>query len=54
MSKYGINPDEIGHEAKPMREYKPGPNIKNQLCPRDGHYCEQPNCENCMFEESQS
>lgn len=29
MSKYGINLDETGHEAKPMREYKPGPNIKN-------------------------
>ena len=51
MSKY-INPDETGREHRPPREKKPQPLVKNGYCPRDGHYCEQPNCENCMFESS--
>jgi len=49
MSKY-INRDDPGHEQKPKKRFKVRPQVKNLHCPRDGHYCEQPNCENCMFE----
>lgn len=49
MSKY-LNPETQGHEPRPKPVKKQRPAVKNMLCPRDGHYCEQPNCENCMFE----
>ena len=49
MSRY-LNPDEPGFEEKDKERRQPRPSVKNTLCPRDGHYCEQPNCENCMFE----
>ena len=49
MSKY-LNPDEIGHENKNIVEKQGRPLVKNLYCPRDGHYCEQPDCDNCMFE----
>ena len=49
MSKY-LNPETQGHEQRPKPVKTQRPAVKNMLCPRDGHYCEQPNCENCMFE----
>lgn len=49
MNKY-LNPDEPGHDKLDGRYRIKRPQVKNQRCPRDGHYCEQPNCENCMFE----
>lgn len=46
-----ITPDLRGHEApNPVDpEYKQS--VKNTACPIDGHYCEQPSCENCNFEK---
>ena len=49
MSKY-LNKDETGREQPNGKIWKSRPVVKNLYCPRDGHYCEQPNCENCMFE----
>ena len=49
MSKY-LNRDEPGREAKNKKARLPRQTVKNLYCPKDGHYCEQPNCENCMFE----
>ena len=45
-----LNPEEPGKDKRPKREIKVRPQVKQQYCPRDGHYCEQPNCENCMYE----
>lgn len=50
MSKY-LNPDEPGKEVAADPEYKERPLVKNLYCPHDGHYCEQPSCENCNFEK---
>ena len=49
MKKY-LNPDETGREKYPKMKKLGRPPVKNTLCPRDGHYCEQPKCENCMME----
>ena len=45
-----LNRDETGAERRPMPIYRPQQPIKNCYCPRDGHYCEHPDCDNCMFE----
>ena len=45
-----MNPDEPGRENPNATRFKPQQPIKNLYCPRDGHYCEQPDCSNCMFE----
>lgn len=45
-----ISPDATGSELKPRLKLHERPQVKNLYCPRDGHYCEQPNCENCMNE----
>lgn len=50
MSKY-LNPETQGYEQRPPKKKESRPQVKNLLCPRDGHYCEQPNCENCKYEE---
>ena len=49
MARY-INPEYPGNEKRPRKVPHERPQVKNLYCPRDGHYCEQPNCENCMFE----
>ena len=46
-----LNPDEPGREKGNIEEWKPQQPIKNLYCPIDGHYCEQPQCENCNFEK---
>ena len=46
-----IDHEEKGREEFPMPEWKRRPLVKNLYCPRDGHYCEQPNCDNCMLEQ---
>lgn len=46
--------DDAGSErgGRGQRRPKPGPPlVKNLNCPYDGHYCEQPACENCQFEK---
>lgn len=50
MRKY-LNPEEPGYERGDPRDEQPRPHVKQMYCPRDGHYCEQPSCENCKFEE---
>ena len=52
MSGKSIDRDEPGYEMlkeKKVHVYPRG--IKNLYCPYDGHYCEQPSCENCNFEK---
>lgn len=55
MSKY-IDPNNPGHEDARDKsigwrgEGRPL-GIKVEECPVDGHYCEQPQCENCNFEK---
>lgn len=47
-----LNPEEPGKEIIEDRRVIWGPlGIKNTYCPYDGHYCEQPECENCQFEK---
>lgn len=46
-----IDPEEKGREDWPEVTWKQRPRVKNLYCPRDGHYCEQPNCDNCMLEQ---
>ena len=46
-----LNPDEPGKEGEDIKEWMPRPRVKNLYCPVDGHYCEQPSCENCNFEK---
>lgn len=51
MSGRYIDPEATGYEPQvdnKKRYYPRG--VKNLYCPVDGHYCEQPNCENCNFE----
>lgn len=54
MSHY-LDRDEAGHEKPNYPDTgwrKPGPPcVKNKKCPIDGHYCEQPHCENCQYEK---
>lgn len=50
MSRY-LDNNEPGFE-RPVKEVKKErPNVKNLYCPVDGHYCEQPQCENCNYEK---
>lgn len=50
MEERYLDPDATGYEAPNKVIYKTRDLIKNQYCPIDGHYCEQPSCENCQFE----
>lgn len=52
MSKY-LNNNEPGYEKPVKEEFLDRPAVKNLYCPVDGHYCEQPQCENCNFEKMQ-
>ena len=52
MSKY-LNNNEPGYEKPDKENEKTRPAVKNLYCPIDGHYCEQPQCENCNFEKMQ-
>jgi len=45
-----IDPDAVGHENRNKKEPHVRPQVKNLYCPRDGHYCEQLDCGNCMGE----
>ena len=45
-----ISPDMPGSEPRPQKKYHDRPQVNNLYCPRDGHYCEQPDCGNCMGE----
>ena len=47
-----LNPEEPGRQAPNIKEWMPPQPIKNLYCPIDGHYCEQPGCENCNFEKN--
>lgn len=49
MNEY-IDPERAGKEARNKEEPHRRPRIKNQYCPIDGHYCEQPQCDNCNYE----
>lgn len=49
MRKY-LNPDESGHEKRNTRRAKERDLVDQLYCPRDGHYCEQHDCGNCMAE----
>ena len=49
MSKY-LNPEAGGTEKKNKRKPHERPEVKQMYCPRDGHYCEQPSCADCMAE----
>jgi len=51
MGKY-LNPEEVGHEPKKHRIPAERDQVSQRYCPRDGHYCEQPDCGNCMAESS--
>ena len=53
MRKY-INPDEPGREQKNKKVWHQRDQVDNLYCPRDGHYCEQPDCDNCMHESTQT
>ena len=53
MSRF-VNPEEPGVEKKPVVRHKQRGEVANCYCPRDGHYCEQPHCENCQFERELS
>lgn len=46
-----IDPERTGYEKPNPVYFRTQQEVKNMYCPRDGHYCEQPGCENCMFEE---
>ena len=51
MAKW-LNPEEPGREKQPAARPTHMPmGIKNNYCPYDGHYCEQPDCTNCQFEK---
>lgn len=51
MSGKYIDPEATGYEPQIDNRKKHYPRgVKNLYCPVDGHYCEQPNCENCNFE----
>ena len=50
MQKERIYPESSGHERRNRRKPHEHPEVKNLYCPRDGHYCEQPDCGNCMGE----
>ena len=50
MEERYLDPDATGYEAPNKVIYKTRDLVKNQYCPIDGHYCEQPSCENCQFE----
>lgn len=50
MNKY-LDRDQPGKEKENTRVILERPRVKNQYCPVDGHYCEQPQCENCNFEK---
>ena len=45
-----LDADASGREQSSVSRARRNTGVKNQYCPRDGHYCEQPSCENCMFE----
>lgn len=45
-----IFPETTGHEEKNKRKPARRPEVKNMYCPRDGHYCEQGDCDSCMAE----
>ena len=45
-----LDAEASGREQGSVSRFKVDVRVKNCYCPRDGHYCEQPNCENCMFE----
>ena len=45
-----ITPDLRGYEAPNPIDPEYRQPIKNLACPVDGHYCEQPNCDNCNYE----
>ena len=45
-----INPEETGYEPQNSKQFKPEELVKNGYCPIDGHYCEQPQCDNCNYE----
>ena len=49
-----IDPEAAGSERQNKRVPARREKVDNCLCPRDGHYCEQPNCENCQFERDLS
>ena len=49
--EHRLDRDEPGRENFPPERFKSQQRVKNLYCPRDGHYCEQPSCENCMFEQ---
>ena len=51
MSRY-LDNNEPGYERPVKENKKERPNVKNLYCPVDGHYCEQPQCENCNYEKS--
>lgn len=48
---FRVDPDVAGWEIPDLVEKKPYPRVKNQYCFIDGHYCEQPSCENCNYEK---
>lgn len=52
MSGKYINPEATGYEGPYKQKPNGGPpGVENLYCPYDGHYCEQPKCENCNFEK---
>ena len=54
MSGKYIDPEAPGYEVPNATRKKTRDRVKNLYCPYDGHYCEQPNCDNCNFEKKQS